>query len=282
MTIIATIEATRSYFRASQLLNHFDSQTSANMSLKNKRCLITGGSAGLGAAVARKFASEGAHLTINYASSRDRADALVTELRKDYPDSKVSLLQGDVSQASICTDLVEKTVSTLGGIDIVISNAGWTKATDWEDLESFSEEEWDRTYAMNVKAHLFLFKAAKKHFNSNADGGNMIITTSVAGIKASGSALAYSVSKHGAIALARGLALHQGPKCRINTVAPGLIETDWSTQQFGQERIDYIKSITPLEKNATLSDCADVFAMLAVNSSITGQTIVMDGGFSLK
>lgn len=101
---------------------------------------------------------------------------------------------------------------------------------------------------MNVKAHMFLFKAAKPHFLANPDGGNMIITTSVAGIKATGSALAYSVTKHGAIALARGLALHQGPKCRINTVAPGLIETDWSTKQFGEETMEMIRQATPLKR----------------------------------
>lgn len=76
----------------------------------------------------------------------------------------------------------------------------------------------------------------------------MIITTSVAGTKQIGSALAYSVTKHGAIALARGLALHQGPKCRINTVAPGLLETDWSLKQFGQQRMDAMKNMTPLKQ----------------------------------
>ena len=197
-------------------------------SLRGQNVLITGGSAGLGAAVATKFASEGANLAINYASSKDRAEELASSLQKAHTGIKIVILQGDVSKAKVCAELVEQTVKALGGIDCVVSNAGWTKATNWEDLDSFTEEEWDRVYAMNVKAHVFLFKAAKKHFNDNANGGNMIITSSVAGIRASGSALAYSVSKHAAIALARGLALHQGPKCRINTVAPGrfLDETD--------------------------------------------------------
>lgn len=101
---------------------------------------------------------------------------------------------------------------------------------------------------MNIKSHMFLFKYAKPHFLENPDGGNMIITTSVAGTKQIGSALAYSVTKHGAIALARGLALHQGPKCRINTVAPGLLETDWSLKQFGQQRMDAMKNMTPLKQ----------------------------------
>lgn len=76
----------------------------------------------------------------------------------------------------------------------------------------------------------------------------MIMTSSVAGVKASGSALAYSVTKHAAVALARGLALHQGPKCRINTVAPGLLATEWSEQQFGEQKMQAIQDVTPLKR----------------------------------
>lgn len=76
----------------------------------------------------------------------------------------------------------------------------------------------------------------------------MIFTTSVAGVESSGSALAYSVTKHAAIALARGLALHQGPKCRINTVAPGVLPTEWSTKQFGEQKMDAIRQQAPLKR----------------------------------
>lgn len=274
------------------------------MSLKDKRVLITGGTAGLGAAIALKFAEQGAHLAINYATSTDRATALQKEISARWPASRVVLLRGDVSRGSVCRDLVEGTVAALGGIDCVVSNAGWTKFSDWSDLDAFSEDEWDRVWAVNVKAHLFLFKAAKPYFLANAreaegeterggeegrgtstgvrGGGSMIITTSVAGIKQAGSALAYSVSKHAAIALARGLALHQGPHCRINTVAPGLIATDWAVNQFGEARMRAIEQSGPLKRNASLEDCADAFVLLASNASITGQTIVLDGGQSLK
>lgn len=124
------------------------------MKLQDKRVLITGGSAGLGAAVAHKFASEGAHLAINYAASRDRAEALQSKLKATAPESKIVLLQGDVTQSSVCADLVEQTVEALGGIDILISNAGWTKRIDWEDLDAFTEEEWDRTFAVSVPCTL--------------------------------------------------------------------------------------------------------------------------------
>lgn len=223
------------------------------MQLRGQNVLITGGSAGLGAAVARRFASEGANLALNYANGSERAERLRDSLVQDFPGLVVVLLQGDVSASSVCTDLVSRTVAALGGIDCVVSNAGWTRAAPWEDLDALTEQEWDRTWAMNVKAHLFLFRAAKVHFLRNARGGNMIITSSVAGIAARGSALAYSVSKHGTVALARGLALHQGPKCRINTVAPGLLETDWAVQQFGEERIRATREAVPLKMVSLLS-----------------------------
>lgn len=114
--------------------------------------LITGGSAGLGAAIALKFANHGAHLAINYAASEDRAKALQAQLTSTSPDSKVVLLQGDVSQSGICSNLVERTVQALGGIDIIISNAGWTKATNWEDLDTWTEDEWDKVYAVSSSA----------------------------------------------------------------------------------------------------------------------------------
>ncbi|BFZ55107.1 hypothetical protein PYCC9005_002146 [Savitreella phatthalungensis] len=249
--------------------------------LAGKKVLVTGGSAGLGAAVATKFASEGAHIVVNYATSAERAEGLASRLRDAYGVNCYAI-QADVAQAGQCGQLVQKAFESLHGLDIVVSNAGWTRAANWRELDALSEEDWDKTYAMNVKAHMFLFKAAKQLFEANDDGGSFIITTSVAGIKQSGSSLAYSVSKHAAIALARGLALHQGPKCRINTVAPGLIATEWATKQFPKDVMDKIEADTPLRKIANLEDCADAFLLLAASRSITGQTIVVDGGFSLR
>ena len=223
------------------------------MKLENTRVLVTGGSAGLGAAVAKKFVAEGAHVAINYASSKDQAEKTRSDILASYPSAEVVILQGDVSRSGTCESLVKETVAQLGGIDCIISNAGWTKASSWEDLDALTEEEWDYIYAMNVKSHLFLFKAAKPYFLTNEAGGNMVITTSVAGVLPRGSALAYSVSKHAAIALAKGLALHQGPKCRINTVAPGLIETEWAVKQFGRDTIEQMRRRGPLGKVRSFS-----------------------------
>lgn len=118
------------------------------MKLQGKRVLITGGSAGLGAAVALRFATAGAHIAINYAASKDRALSLQAELKRINPAAEIIVLQGDVSKSGVCSKLVEDTVYGLGGIDCIVSNAGWTKAAPWADLDALSEEEWDRTWAV--------------------------------------------------------------------------------------------------------------------------------------
>lgn len=118
------------------------------MKLDGKRVLITGGSAGLGAAVAEKFVQEGAAVAINYASSKEQATTLQARLQQEYPQSKIVVIQGDVSKSATCSDLINSTVEQLGGIDCVVSNAGWTKASSWEDLDAYSEEEWDRSFAV--------------------------------------------------------------------------------------------------------------------------------------
>lgn len=119
------------------------------MKLDGKRVLITGGSAGLGAAVAERFVQEGASIAINYASSEEQATKLSERLQQDYPKVKIVVIQGDVSKSATCSDLISSTVEQLGGIDCVVSNAGWTKASSWEDLDAYSEEEWDRSYAVS-------------------------------------------------------------------------------------------------------------------------------------
>ncbi|ORY83023.1 hypothetical protein BCR37DRAFT_346765 [Protomyces lactucae-debilis] len=251
------------------------------LDLKGKNVLVTGGSAGLGAAICVRLAQAGCNIAVNYASRKEPADQLALKLQKEHGVKSV-VLQGDVSKSGACSELVEGTVRELGGIDIVCSNAGWTKAAPWDDLDALSEEDWDRTFAMNVKAHLFLFKAAKPHFLKNADGGSMVISASVAGIKTTGSALAYSVTKTASLALQRGLALHQGPKCRVNSISPGLIMTEWAEKQFDRQKMDWVTANTPTGAIATLEDCADAVHLLCANKSISGQTIVLDGGFTLR
>jgi NAD(P)-dependent dehydrogenase (short-subunit alcohol dehydrogenase family) len=126
-----------------------------------------------------------------------------------------------------CLEVVKEAISQLGGLDIIISNAGYTRFSNFADIHSSSTEDWDTCYAVNVKSQLHLMRAASSTFQSNADGGVFIMTSSVAGGHAGGSSLPYSVTKAAQLHLMKCLAGTEAPKCRVNAIMPGLLLTEW-------------------------------------------------------
>lgn len=193
----------------------------------SKVALITASSAGLGAAIAKALASD-MRVVINYSSSRQRAESVLRELEQISPshaEGKRHLaLQADVSKRLEIVRLVDETVAAMGRLDVVVSNVGWTRLADFNDLDAnVNEDDWDRCFNVNVKAHLFLMHAAKPYLE--ASEGAFISTASVAGVKPSGSSVAYAVTKAAQIHLAKSLAIIMSPKVRVNSVSPGIILT---------------------------------------------------------
>lgn len=205
--------------------------------------LVTAGSAGLGAAVAELFARNGIRVVINYHGNAQRAEALVAKLkavstlaqdgggRVDY-----HAIKADLSARADVERLVEETMAIMcpapgsRRLDVLFSNGGWTRMTTLMNLEeAMVDEDWDRCFAMNVKSHLWLMYAARPYLEaaySEKDGAASFITTaSLAGVKVSGSSLAYSVTKAAQLHLAKGLAMIAAPKIRVNSVSPGLLMT---------------------------------------------------------
>lgn len=159
----------------------------------SKVALVTASSAGLGAAIAKALGKE-MRVVINYNSSREKADAVLSELSKNsgLSNEKATPLyhaiQADVSKKSEIERLVKETVSTMGRLDVVVSNAGWTRMSNFNDLDdNVVEEDWDRCFNVNVKSHLFLLHAARKHLDETE--GAFVSVASVAGVKPSGSSL---------------------------------------------------------------------------------------------
>ncbi|KAI9849292.1 MAG: hypothetical protein M1837_004751 [Sclerophora amabilis] len=247
--------------------------------LKGRNVLVTGGSRGLGALIAEKFAAQGCNIAINYVSNAERAKQTAEKIREigGAGGVKVLVTQGDMGVQSDIINTVKETISGLGGLDIVISNAGWTKFSQFGDLFALSEEEWDKCWAVNVKGNLFLLREALSTFNSNPDGGVFMMTSSVAGVSTSGSTMAYSVTKAAGLHLMKCLAQTQGPKIRVNAILPGLLLTEWG-MQFSPEKIKMVKDKAVLKNETNLDDCADAFIMAAKNSSMTGQKIQVDSG----
>jgi len=157
--------------------------------------LITAGTAGLGAATARLFAKNGIRVVVNYASNADRAQSLVQELQSistvaSGEASRIDYhaVQADLSKRDDIRRLVEDSVTAMGRLDIVFSNGGWTRLRNINDLEdNVNEEDWDLCFNMNVKSHLWLMHAAKKHLDETE--GAFITTASLAGVKFSGSSM---------------------------------------------------------------------------------------------
>lgn len=220
----------------------------------NKVALVTAGSAGLGAAIASTLAAWGARVVINYSQNRERAEALVEKLSQSFPTPVVEdggkrfvAIQADMGNRTDISRLVDETIATMGRLDIVISNSGWTRLTDFKNLDAGVEEaDWDRCFFMNVKCHLFLMHASRKYLDEAE--GVFITTASLAGVKPSGSSLvsisstfpiacpwvvltttkfkqAYAVTKAAQIHLVKSLATIVSPKIRVNSVSPGILLT---------------------------------------------------------
>lgn len=158
--------------------------------------LITAGTSGLGLCVADKLIRAGARVVVNYASNQERGNNVVEQLCKtaaEIPANRESsqqclAIQADVTKKSEIQRLVHETVAAMGRIDAVVSNAGWTKFADFFDIDdNVDEDVWDRCYAANVKSHLFLCHATRKYLEDAK--GAFIMTSSVAGVKPSGSSI---------------------------------------------------------------------------------------------
>ncbi|KAL6715011.1 hypothetical protein ACLMJK_007272 [Lecanora helva] len=234
---------------------------------------------GRGALVAEKFAAKGCNVAVNYNSSKDRAEQVVANVQERY-EVKGLVIHGDMGILADCEKTVHEAIDGLGGLDIIIANAGWTKFTTFGDLDALTEEEWDKCWAVNCKSNLHLLRKALPTFNANPDGGVFLVTSSVAGISVSGSTMAYSTTKAAGLHLVKCLAATQGPRVRVNAILPGLLLTEWGAN-FTPEKIQSSKDKAYLKKETELEDCADAFVATAINSSMTGQNIQIDSGLAM-
>ncbi|KLU91130.1 hypothetical protein MAPG_09653 [Magnaporthiopsis poae ATCC 64411] len=260
--------------------------------------LVTAGSAGLGAAAARLFAANGMRVVVNYFHNKERAEALLAELleierqtwnqqpRETGGSSSSSqlppnflILRADLASRDQVRTLVDDTVSAMGRLDAVFSNQGWTQIRDWTSLDdSAVEDDWDRCFNMNVKSHLWLLQAAKKHLEETE--GCMVVTSSLAGIRPGGSSLAYSVTKAALNHLVKGLAVIAAPKIRVNAVCPGLMLTEWGLK-FPQEIQDKNIAQTKLKRVVTPEETAEQVLCFVKSRGVTGVNAIIDAGWSL-
>lgn len=244
------------------------------LELNGQVVLITGGGTGLGREVALQLAQEGMRLAISYSRSRAEAEQTVADILAI--GGQATTFQADLEQTSEAQRLVREVSDAFGRLDLLIHNAATTQFIPFSDLDAVDEAIWDTLFAVNTRAAFFLARAAAPLLRQNG-GGQIITTSSVAGLAPVGSSLPYAVSKAALIHLTKCLALALAPDIRVNTVAPGLLLTRW-VEGFSEEQLKRTTDRALLKKATGLDDVAAAFVMLAKNSSMTGQVIVVDSG----
>jgi len=246
------------------------------MELQGKVALITGGGTGIGREIGLSFAREGSGVAVNYSRSEKEAMATAQEIR----DLGVHALaiKADVSQDAQVREMVGKVMEEFGRLDILVNSAGTTTFVDPTDLERLTEEMWDRTLAVNLKGTFFCCRAAVPAMKSH-DGGSIINISSIAGTTGIGSSMAYSASKAGVICLTKSLARTLAPEIRVNTIAPGFVDTRW-TANWPEFRKMH-EEATPMKRVAIPEDIAEAALFLIHSDFVTGQVIIVDGGKSM-
>ena len=240
--------------------------------LQQKVALVTGGSRGIGAAIAKRLAAHGASVAITYSKGADAAAAVVSEI--EQAGGKALAIQADAADAEAVKDSVEKTVAAFGGIDVLVNNAGIAIPKKFEET---TLEEIDRMFAINVRGTMAASQAALKHMKS---GGRIIMIGSCVGERILTPGLAaYSATKGAVKMFTQGLAREAGGRSiTVNNVQPGPIDTDlnpasgdWATPQ---------KAVTALDRYGHVDEVAALVAFVAgpESSYITGANLTVDGG----
>jgi len=246
------------------------------MDLCDKVAIVTGGGTGIGRATSLALAGHGALVAVNY--SRSASDAAQTVQQIVASGGGAIAVQADVADDTAVRAMVEQVVQRFGGVDLLVNNAGFTRFIDFADLEAVTDEIWDRIFAVNVRGMFYCSRAVAPHMRARGNGA-ICNTTSLGGISGDGSSLPYSVSKAAAIGLTRSLARGLAPQIRVNSVAPGIVETRWT--EGNEEHVRRLSSGSLLKRTATPSDVATMICSLLSQEAITGQTIIVDGGIHL-
>ena len=245
------------------------------MRLKDKIALVTGGSRGLGKAIALQLAKDGAEVVVNYVASADKAEEVVRTIQA--AGGKAQAMKADVSSFEEVEKMVDTIYEQFGRIDILVNNAGVNRD---ELLISMEKDDWNTVIATNLGGLFNCTKAVAKYMMVQKSG-RIINMSSVAGERGGRGQSNYAASKGGVNAFTRSVAMELAPKkITVNAVAPGVIETEMSSTVIRRAK-DIILNSVALKRLGQPEEVARVVAFLASDDSsyITGEVIRVDGGF---
>jgi len=245
------------------------------MDLRGRAALITGATGGLGAVIARALASEGANVALTHLGHRDEGEAVCREI--EAKGRKAVLVHLDQSDAASCEAAVEKAVGFLGRLDILVNNAAVNQPVPFQDLDGLTPEIWDRLLSTNLRGPFLVTRAAARHLKRQ-DQGRVVNVSGFPGLAPLGSSIALAVSKAGLIHLTHCLAVALAPSITVNCVAPGLMEGTRMSSRVRPEAIAALREKAALKRTTDLDDVARQVVLFCQAESITGQTLVIDGG----
>ncbi|MHA1108347.1 MAG: SDR family NAD(P)-dependent oxidoreductase [Alphaproteobacteria bacterium] len=252
------------------------------MELTDAVAIVTGSSSGVGAAAARKLAGRGVRVLINCSQSVEAGEQIAAECREIGPDA--TLYQGDVSNDDDCRAMAAAAMERWGRIDVLINSAGTTKFISHYDLDAITTELFQRILSVNTIGPFQMARAVAPHMKAGGQGA-IVSISSIAGIRGTGSSIAYAASKAGLNVMTQSLARVLAPEVRVNTICPGFIQGHWLMSALGERyeaAVENQLAISPLGKASTPEEVADV-ALWLIESAvlITGQVIVADTGNTL-
>lgn len=238
-----------------------------------KVALVTGSATGIGRAVALRFAREGLAVAVNYSRSQKEAEETLALVKEQGVPAL--LCKGSVADEGAVKAMVHRCRQELGGLDVLVNNAGTTRFIDHKDLASLSGEVWDEIFGVNLKGTFFCCREALPLLQERK--GSIVNVTSVAGLQGHGSSIPYAASKAAVNCLTKSLARAFGPAVRVNAVAPGPVLTRWLADHMDQ--VARSLQVTPMGRAAVPEDIADAVYFLALETTLmTGQVVVVDGG----
>jgi 3-oxoacyl-[acyl-carrier protein] reductase len=245
------------------------------MRLKGKRALVTGAQQGIGRAAVLALAREGADVAINWIEGQPEAEQLAEEVRA--LGRRATTVRGDVSKSADVSRFVDEAYRALGGIDILINNAGVFPRSPFLEL---TEAEWDHVLDVNLKGSFLVAQAVARRMVADGVKG-AIVNISSSSVRGAVLGVHYSASKNGIIGITRSIALALAPHgIRVNAVAPGITDTAQPRYQFSESQMAEQSRLVPLGSMASPADIAAVLVFLASDDArfMTGETVHANGG----
>jgi len=245
------------------------------MDIAGRSAFVTGGSGDIGAAICDALASAGCDVIVGYTGNREGAEATAAAVRAN--GGRSAMVQLDQSDPAQCDEAIARAAEAFGQLDILVNNAAWNIGIPFPQLDDLTIDIWDRIYDTNVRGPFALSRAAGKEMRKTG-GGRIVNIASVAGVSPGGSSIAYATSKAALIHLTRCLAVALAPEITVNCVAPGLVENTRMALRLPPAVAEGARQRAILKRASSAGDIAAQTVMFCQADSITGQTLVVDGG----